>query len=189
MLCCGFNYSHIVEMNFTQPLARTGLCSDCSSSKKRRASAFTIVEVMMAACVMALALTSGFAVMGRSFAPQDTARCISYASQIMQSEMEKIRITGWGNGTTAGTGTGTGTNYGVTNFSTTPTVLDITALGYANSTDLSRRMTLTRTASDVHTGVIRITLTITWTTFDGRSISRSYFTYYGKAGLYDYFAA
>lgn len=144
---------------------------------------------MMAACVMALALTSGLAVMGRSFAAQDSARCISYASQILQSEMEKIRITNWGNGTTAGTGTGTGTDYGVTNLPTTPTVLDISALGYSNSNDLSKRMTLTRTVSDVHTGVLRIKLTITWKTFDGRTLSRSYFTYYGKAGLYDYFAA
>ena len=139
---------------------------------------------MMAAGVMALAITSSLTVMGRSFAQLDTARCISYASQIMQSEMERTRITPWGDGTDAGNGT-----TGVTAYSTTPVTVNISNLGYANSSDLSNRMTLTRTASPVHAGMIMITLRITWTTFDGQTLTRSYSTYYGKAGLYDYFAA
>jgi hypothetical protein len=55
--------------------------------------------------------------------------------------------------------------------------------------DIGSRMTLTRIAADVHTGMIKVTLTITWTTFDGRTLSRSYITYYGKNGLYDFFVA
>lgn len=138
----------------------------------------------MAAAVMTLAITSSLSVIGRAFAPLDTARCISYASQIMQSEMERTRITPWGDGTAAGNGT-----IGVTAYPTTPVAVSITSFGYASAADLSNRMTLTRTVSDVHAGMIKITLTITWRTFDGNTLTRSYSTYYGKAGLYDYFAA
>ena len=155
-------------------------------ARRSRVSAFTIVEVMMAACVMTLALTSSLSVLGRMFAPLDTARCISYASQIMQSEMERTRITPWGNGTSILLGDGT---TGVTAYSAARVPVSITSLGYGNANDLSSRMTLTRQASDVHPGMILITLTITWTTFDGIPLTRSYSTYYGKAGLYDYFAA
>ena len=140
---------------------------------------------MMAATVMTLALTSSLSVLGRMFAPLDTARCISYAGQIMQSEMERTRITPWGDGTTAGDGT-----TGVTAYSAViPFTVNITNLGYGNSNDLSSRMTLKRLASSVHPGMISITLTIQWTTFDGITLTRTYTTYYGKAGLYDYFAA
>ena len=137
----------------------------------------------MAAAVMALAIMSSLVAMGRAFAPLDSARCISYASQIMQSEMEKMRLTSWGNGTAAGNGT-----TGITAYSTTATTLPIDT-SFTTAGDLGSRMTLTRTASDVHAGMIKITLTITWTTSDRRTLSRSYITYYGQNGLYDFFAA
>ena len=142
----------------------------------------------MAATVMTLALTSSLSVLGRMFAPLDTARCISYAGQIMQSEMERTRITPWGDGTSILAGDGT---TGVTAYHTVlaPETVIITNLGYGNANDLSSRMTLKRWAEDVHPGMIKITLTIQWTTSDGITLTRIYTTYYGKAGLYDYFAA
>ncbi|MEO7412343.1 MAG: hypothetical protein ABIZ81_03210 [Opitutaceae bacterium] len=136
----------------------------------------------MAAAVMALALTSSLVAMGRAFAPLDSARCISYASQIMQSEMEKMRLTSWGNGTAAGNGT-----TGITSYPATPTVVNFSTSGFTSAADLGSRMSMTRTASNVHTGMIQITLTITWTTSDRRTLSRSYITYYGEKGLYDFF--
>ena len=103
--------------------------------------------------------------------------------------MEKMRLTQWGDGATAGTGT-----TGVSAYPTTATVVPIT-LGSGSSGsgldatagDIGSKMHLTRTATDVHTGMIKVTLVITWTTFDGRTMSRSYITYYGKNGLYDGF--
>lgn len=132
---------------------------------------------------MALAIMSALVAMGRAFAPLDSARCISYASQIMQSEMEKMRLTTWGNGTTAGTGT-----TGITSYPTTATTIPIDT-SFTTAGDLGSRMTMKRTAADVHTGMIKITLTITWKSSDGRTISRSYITYYGQNGLYDFFIA
>jgi Tfp pilus assembly protein PilV len=150
---------------------------------RRNQKGFTILEVVFAAAVMALAISSSILVMGRGLASLDTARCLSYASQIMQSEMEKIRLTQWGDGTSAGGGT-----FGVTAFSTTATALTIDST-FVSAGDVGSRMTLTRKAEDVHPGMIKITLVITWTTYDRRTLTRSYVTYYGKNGLYDYFIA
>lgn len=150
---------------------------------RSKKTGFTIVEVMVAATVMALTITSALVVMGRAFAPLDSARCISYASQIMQSELEKMRLTSWGNGTNAGSGT-----LGITAFPTTPTALPIDST-FVTAGDLGSRMTMTRTATDVHPGMIQITLTISWKSYDGRTLTRSYITYYGQNGLYDYFSA
>lgn len=137
----------------------------------------------MAAAVMALAISTSITVLGRGFASLDTARCISYASQIMQSEMEKMRLTQWGDGTAAGNGT-----TGITAYSTSPTAIAIDST-FVNAGDLGSRMSITRTASDVHTGMIKVTYVITWTTFDRRTLSRTYTTYYGQKGLYDFFSA
>ena len=151
--------------------------------RRKQDSGFTIFEVAIAAAVMAFAITTSLVVMGRGFASLDSARCISYSSQIMQSELEKMRLTHWGDGTTAGTGT-----TGVSAYPTTATNVPIDT-SFVTAGDIGSRMTMTRTATDVHTGMIKITLTITWTTFDRRSMSRSYVTYYGQNGLYDFFVA
>lgn len=149
--------------------------------RRGRTAGFTLVEVMAAAVVMTLAIGTSLLVLARGFDSVDTARCLSYASQIMQSELERDRLTTWGDGTTAGTGT-----TGITAYSTTATTLTIDS-AFTSTGDVGSRMTLTRQASDVHTGMIKITYTITWTTHSGHTMSRSYSTYYGKEGLYDYF--
>lgn len=153
--------------------------------RSRRQSGFTIVEVAMAAAVMALSISSSLLVMSRGFAALDSARCISYASQIMQSELEKMRLTHWGDGT-GGAGSGT---TGVSAYPTTVTTLPIDP-SFTNAGDVGSRMTLTRVAANApgHTsGMIAVTLRITWTTYDQRTLSRSYTTYYGQNGLYDFF--
>ncbi len=155
--------------------------------KRSRLAAFTILEVAMAAAVMALSISTSILVMSRGFSSLDSSRCISYASQIMQSELEKMRLTRWGDGLT---GAGSGTT-GVSAYSTTATVIPIDAT-FANAGDVGSRMTLTRIAANAPghtTGMIQVTLTITWTTSDSHTLSRSYVTYYGQSGLYDFFIA
>ena len=159
------------------------------TSRAAKTSGFTIFEVSMAAAVLALAIMSALVAMGRAFAPLDSARCISYASQIMQSEMEKMRLMSWGTGTTAGTGSLVGGEVTtVTAIPTTVTTLTIDS-SFTTAGDLGSRMTMTRVASDIHTGMIQITLKISWTTSDRRNLTRTYVTYYGKNGLYDFFIA
>lgn len=142
---------------------------------------FTIIEVAMAAAVMAMVLGSSLIVMGRGFKVLDSARAMSYASQVMQSELEKMRLTPWGNGTAAGTGT-----TGVTAYPTALTTIPIDTTFFVAG-DYASRMSLQRKTEDVHDGMIKITLIVTWTTVDRRTMTRSYITYYGKNALYDYF--
>ena len=65
------------------------------SSSKAEAG-FTLLEVALAAVVLAFALTTAIAVMQRAFLAMDTARGLTYAAQIMQNEVEKMRATPWG---------------------------------------------------------------------------------------------
>ena len=159
------------------------------TSRAAKSGGFTIFEVAMAAAVLALAIMSALVAMGRAFAPLDSARCISYASQIMQSEMEKMRLMSWGTGTTAGTGAlvaGEITTITAIPTAVTALVIDTT---FTTAGDLGSRMTMTRAASNIHTGMIQITLKISWTTSDRRNLTRTYITYYGQNGLYDFFIA
>ncbi len=157
------------------------------SLRSRGARGFTILEVAIATFVLTLAIGTSLIVLARGFASLDSARCISYASQIMQSEMEKMRLTSWGDGNTTGTMAGTGTT-GITAYPTAETPITIDSSFYTAG-DVGSRMTLTRTATDVHDGMIKITFKISWTTHDGHQMTRTYVTYYGRNGLYDFFVA
>jgi Tfp pilus assembly protein PilV len=57
--------------------------------------AFTILEVAIAASVMAIALSGSIIVMQRGLALLDTARNITTAGQIMAGQMEQIRMLDW----------------------------------------------------------------------------------------------
>jgi len=157
-------------------------------SHRKKKAGFTIFEVAMAAAVMAMAISTSLLVMGRGFASLDSARCISYASQIMQSEMEKMRLSDWH------TVSAVYERHDPTNPTDLGEAVTITSSLYTGAGDLGSRMTLRRFARVVPAHVadgemIEVTLRITWTTFDRRTITRSYVTYYAKDGLYDYFAA
>lgn len=137
---------------------------------------FTILEVMLAAIILVLAITTSITTMQRSFQSIDTARGMTLAGQIMQSEIERIRLRDWAT---------------VQGYSTTETPLAIDATfannGYVANLIASRGLTLTRTASDPETDLRQITMKVTWRNIDGRTMSRSYTTYYGRYGIYDYF--
>jgi type II secretory pathway pseudopilin PulG len=134
--------------------------------------AFTLLEVMIAATVMALAITTSITTMQRAFAALDSARKTTLAGQIMQSELERMRLENWD----------------VVNGY--PGTEDITAsipADFAKIRAITDSFIVTREVAEAHTDMKRITLTTSWTTHDGRSISRSYSTHYGRNGLYDYF--
>jgi type II secretory pathway pseudopilin PulG len=144
---------------------------------RKRAAGFTIFEVGMAAAIMALALVSSITVMQRAFNALDTARAVTYATQIMQNEMEKMRLLNW----TA-----------VSAYPTTATAVTIDS-AFAGTSIGSRFLGMTRTVETIHSntngGMRKITLTVSWKTVDGRTLSRSFTTYYGQNGLYDYFSS
>ena len=131
---------------------------------------------MAAAGVMAFAIATSITVMQRAFLALDTARNISYAAQIMQSELEKVRLLPW-------------TTIGTYASSETPVTTTLTIDSrFTSNAYIGSRFTLTRTASTLHSNtMMQIKLTVTWNSYDGRTLSRSYVTYYGQNGLYDYF--
>lgn len=145
----------------------------------RRYGAFTIVEVMLAAAVMALAIGTSIPVLQRGFLMIDTARNLVIAGQILQSEIEKMRVSPWGS---------TATVTGIADYTNSSPVITIDTVFTSNSF-ISNRFTLTRTMADPKPDLRQITLTVTWTNYDGRPLSRSYTTYYARYGLYDFFAS
>jgi Tfp pilus assembly protein PilV len=143
----------------------------------RARDGFTILEVMLAAAVMVSAIATSLAVMQRGFASLDTARNITIAGQIMQCEVEKMRMKPWGATVSAYSTSGPTTETIDSSFTSNPAV--------GTRFSLQRDVVVVPTTTGV--GMRQVTFTVTWKTYDGRSLSRSYTTYYGENGLYDYY--
>jgi Tfp pilus assembly protein PilV len=149
-------------------------------SRRRRTAGFTIVETALAAFVMALGIATSLTALQAGLKATDTARNMTLAGQIIQSEIEIIRLENWSqicalaaSGTIDPTST-ISTNSG----SSLDTLLNT----------IANRFTVTRTVADIagRTDIKTITLSVTWTGIDGRSHNLTYQTRYAKDGLADY---
>jgi prepilin-type N-terminal cleavage/methylation domain-containing protein len=142
---------------------------------RRRQKGFTIVEVMIAAAVMALVITTSITTLQRGFLSLDTARNITLAGQIMQCEVEKMRMLDWAE---------------INAYPTTSTAITID-VSFTSNPAVGSRFSLSRDVAVISTGTPKgmrqITYTVSWNGYDGRTLSRSYTTYYGEEGLYDYY--
>lgn len=139
----------------------------------RRNEAFTIVEVAMATFVLALAIGSAIIAMQAGFKHLDLARGTTLAAQIMQSEMERIRMMSWA---------------GVSALPAKE-VFD-GALNFTASSRVTGKysVTRTRTADGTRpTEIMNIGISVAWNTYDGRPHTRSFNSIYAKNGLYDYY--
>lgn len=141
------------------------------SSRLHRGAGFTIAEVMMAAAIMALVISTSITTMQRSFLALDSARNVTLASHIMQSELERTRLKDWAT---------------INSHPLTETAIRLDG-AFSGNAAITSRFSLTRTVSLVRAGLKQITFKVTWRSYDGRTQSRSYSTYYGQNGLYDYF--
>lgn len=124
---------------------------------------------MVAAVVLILGITTAILTLQRGFQAIDTARNYTYASQVMQSEMERLRLKSWAQLQALQDG---GSN-----------VVTASAVRGTASTSFN----CTRTIRDLRTDMKEITLVSTWRGMDGRPHTVRYVTRYGKTGLYDYF--
>lgn len=159
--------THLRSTTATIPQAAALPAAGC------RQSGFTIMEVMMAAIVMAFAITTSITTMQRGFLALDTARNTTIAAQIMQSELEKMRMKDWAT---------------VNAYAAGSTAVAVDA-SFTSNSYIGSRFSLTRTATDIVAGELRsCVLTVTWKNFDGRTLTRQFTTYYGRNGLYDYFS-
>jgi type II secretory pathway pseudopilin PulG len=138
-------------------------------SQRGTSRGFTILEVGMAAAVLAMALATSITVLQRAYLMMDTARNLTLAGQIMVTEIEKLRMQDYSALPAAGA-------------SDTVTI-DST---FTSNPKIADRFTVMRTASEPVTDIRQITYSISWKSYDGRLISRSYTTYYARYGIHDY---
>lgn len=134
------------------------------------------MEVVMATAVMALGISTSIIAMQRGFKLLDVARGTTLSSQILQSEIERIRMMSWAAVSDSSTMMGTRAVNLSTMFSSDPA--------------LAAKFTLTRTVTADATrpaDAVNIVLSVTWKTYDGRAQSRRFQTKYIKNGLYDYY--
>ena len=140
------------------------------SSHLRRLAGFTIIEVALASAIMALGISTSITVMQRGFTQMDTARNITTAGQIMVSQMEQIRMLDWSV---------------VSAYPAGPTTLTLDTV-FSASSSVGSRFALQRSVATISTNVIQITLSVTWTGYDGRALTRSMTTYYARYGIHDF---
>jgi len=130
-------------------------------------AAFSLVEVMTASCVLMIGLGGTVLTVKSSLATISHSRYLAAASQIMQSEIERLRLRSWdqlqaiqdsGNNTVA---------------------LDELPSG--------TRLTCTRRITDVRDGLKEITVETSWGGGTGRTHTARLVTRYARSGLNDYF--
>lgn len=148
-------------------------------NRRSTQAGFTIFEVMMASIIMVLGITTSLTTITYGMRAIDTARNSTLAAQIMQSEMENIRLLNWAQLTALPASE-------TVNISSVISSGSSTALDAKLNTIISK-FTCARTITTPKTNMREITLTVSWTGKDGRSHSNSYVTRYCKDGLYDFY--
>lgn len=139
-------------------------------------SGFSLIEVAIATTILALAISSSLSVMSQGFRAMDTSRSVRVATQILQDEMENVRMAAWT--TVEGWAVG---------GSGTQLALDAS---YSNNPYIRGRFVCRRIVENVagKPTMRAITLTVRWKGNDGLEHVRSVKTFYTQSGLYSYVA-
>ena len=131
------------------------------------AAAFSLVEVMTASCVLMLGISGALVTLQRSLDTISQARQLNTASQLMQTELERLRLLNW---------------------------TQIQALQDSGRTDVKTpsggdfaRFTCERQIRDLRDGIKEITLVASWGGLNGRAHTARLITRYSRSGLNDYF--
>ena len=123
---------------------------------------------MLASIVLVLGITTSITTLQGGFQAIDTARNFTYASQVMQSELERLRLKSWAQ------------------LQSLQDSQD-NVVTVANVQGAATAFSCTRNIRDLKVDMKEISLVSTWRGFDGRDHAVRYVTRYGKSGLYDYF--
>ena len=141
------------------------------ANRRSRRAGFTIAEVSLATMVMALGIATSITALQMGFRSLDVARGTTLASQILQSEIERVRMMSWSS----------------INALPASARVDLSTM-FTSSPTLAASYTVTETVNDVIAGEMRqIYVSAVWRGYDGRSHQLSMVTYYTKNGLYDYY--
>ena len=156
-----------------------------AASRPRRTDSrgFTLVEVVMASMVLLFGIATSIVGMQIGYRSLDLARTLTLSAQVLQSEMELVRMKAWGDiATLASDPDGTAP---LQKFETM----------FVNAA-MPRDFKLTRAVADPKTIIVgtgtetvmrQITVTATWKTVDGITHTRSTSTQYCREGLNDYY--
>ena len=169
-----------------------------SSTKKTNSSGgFTIMEVALAATVLALTLTGMIGVIESGAQVLDLSRKQTIAAQILHSEIDQLRLQSWQ--TVSGytiSGSAYPTGYPASTSLTMAS--DPTLAKFSPIVQNWQNLTLTRTVSCIQPSqanpnpsspypstplLLQVTFTITWTGMTGRTYTRWSTTYVGEYGL------
>jgi type II secretory pathway pseudopilin PulG len=152
-----------------------------SAHAKPASSAFTLAEVMMATVVLLIAVVGLFEAVTVGAGMVNVARKQQVAMQIIRAEIEAVHVATW-----PATGPTDGTTPG------TPIRLEDVALGTLGYPELmslknvGKGFTLSRTIVPIKAPpnwLKKITFTVTWSETNGRSYTRTGYTYCGKNGV------
>jgi len=142
----------------------------------KKTAGFTLLEVGLAGTVLIFGLCSAIISLQRGFQLTDTSRTSVLAAQIMQSEIERLRLMSWAD---------------LTNPTLIPESEPINlALVYPDSPEVAKQFTALRTITPCpgrETSMVEIAVTVTWSSIDGVNHARTFRTRYSKNGLYDYY--
>lgn len=132
---------------------------------------FTIIEVAVASFVMAFGIATSIIVMQSGFKQIDVARGTTLASQIIQSEIERVRLMNW------------------TMVNNLPATQTFNGTEYFGDNASAEKYEVTRLVADDddRADVKNITVRVRWQTYDGRWQQRSFSAIYAHNGLYDYY--
>lgn len=125
------------------------------------------MEVCIAAAVLGLTVASSLVAMQMGFAMIETARDNTLASQILQSEMEDLRLLSW------------------------DSLVDLDEgefpLEGTFHESVAGRFTCSRVFTSPRAGMRQVTLKADWSSNNGVARSREYTTFFSKEGLNDYY--
>jgi prepilin-type N-terminal cleavage/methylation domain-containing protein len=133
---------------------------------------FTILEVSLASFIMALGISTAIIAMQAGFKQIDVARGTTIASQILQSEMESIRLMSWAE------------------VAALPASAEVDVATFFSSSTVAANYHATVTVADdaYRPGEVKnINVSVRWQSYDGREHQRSFTAIYAKNGLYDFY--
>jgi len=135
---------------------------------KARQSGFTLVEAMVAMGIFALVIASGLIGVQRGFESVGNARHYSRTSQIMQSEIERLRSFSWSE---------------LQELDAIKEIQPDSEFAAEQYDDY----TVYRTIEDVEPDLSRVQIYVFYENENGQSQSFRYKTYFTKGGLNDYY--
>jgi hypothetical protein len=146
-----------------------------------RCGGFTLIEVTSAAFVLVFAVSSALLAMQSGFRAIDLARGTTLVSQVLQSEIETVRLMSWGDIDRLPLNTPLAVRWSYD--AGVPVPAELTIVKTVTTVPVAGEVT--RIEPDLR----HVTVTASWRTVDGRLHSRATSTQYCKNGLNDYYAS